>query len=322
MSSSPTSPRPAPVEPVPAGRTARRLEWQHLPAPVRAWIEAQCGAPVVDAASQGGGFTPGFASVLTCADGSRVFVKAASAKAQPMFAGAYREEGRKLAALPAGLPAARLLWSLDDDWVVLGLEHLPGRAPHRPWRREELDRVLDTLERVAGSLTPAPVDLGLETAATEFADFVSAWDHVRVSRPTLAHLEEAAALAAAHTESTRGDTLVHADLRGDNIILGEEGAVWLCDWNWPLAGAAWLDTVFLLVEPRGDGVDVDAVLAERRLTSDLPAESVDRVLALLAGYFLRQAELPVPPSSPYLRQHQAWCAHVVWDWLGERRGWT
>ena len=50
--------------------------------------------------SQGGGFTPGFASVLTCADGSKHFVKAASARAQRPFADSYREEARKLLVLP------------------------------------------------------------------------------------------------------------------------------------------------------------------------------------------------------------------------------
>jgi hypothetical protein len=91
------------------------LEWAHLPPTVRAAVEQQCGAPVTSAHSQNAGFTPGFASVLECEDGSRHFVKAASTKAQRMFADAYREEVRKLAALPAGTPAPRLLWSMDVD---------------------------------------------------------------------------------------------------------------------------------------------------------------------------------------------------------------
>lgn len=310
------------VEPVPFGRTARRLEWQHLPAQVRSWVEDRCGSPVVDAASQGGGFTPGFASVLTCADGSRVFVKAASVQAQGLFAASYREEARKLAGLPQGIPAARLLWSRDDDWVVLGLEYVAGRQPRRPWQPQELDRVLDELESMAEALTPAPTDLALDPVEEEFADLVAAWDQVRASRPDLPHLDEAAALAAAHREVTTGETLVHTDLRADNVIVGDDGRIWLCDWNWPVVGAGWLDTLFLLVEARGDGIDADAVLASRALTRDLPADHVDRVIALLAGYFLRQADLPVPATSPYLRQHQAWCAAVVWDWLCERRGWS
>ena len=121
--------------PIPHGRTARRLEWAHLPPTVRTAIEERCGAPVASAGSQNSGFTPGFASVLECEDGSRHFVKAASTKAQRMFAEAYREEARKLLALPAAAPAPRLLWSLDvDDWFVLSTEYVEARAPRRPWR--------------------------------------------------------------------------------------------------------------------------------------------------------------------------------------------
>src|SRR3954469_6419386 len=137
---------PVQPSPIPHGRTARRLEWAHLPPPVRAAIEQQCGASVVSATSRNGGFTPGFASVLECDDGVRHFVKAASMKAQRLFADAYREEARKLAALPLAAPAPRLLWTLEvEDWFVLSTEYVDARAPHRPWRADELRLSLDML---------------------------------------------------------------------------------------------------------------------------------------------------------------------------------
>ena len=127
--------------PVPSGRTARRLEWPFLPPNLRAYIERKCGSPVVEAESQGAGFTPGFASVLTCEDGSRHFVKAASVKAQRIFAESYREEARKLAALPDSCPAPGCCGMLDDDWVVLGLEYVDGHNPERPWRQRRPRRL-------------------------------------------------------------------------------------------------------------------------------------------------------------------------------------
>ena len=162
----------------------------------------------------------------------------------------------------------------------------------------------------------------LDPFSDEFGEMVSHWDHVRKVSPDLPHLEDAAALAARFDEATAGDTLVHTDVRDDNVLVDRTGRAWICDWNWPVRGAAWLDTVFLLIGPRGDGLDVDAVLAERPLTRDVPAEHVDIVLALLAGYFFKQQDEPVPPASPYLRQHQAWQGEVVWAWLAERRGWS
>ena len=45
------------------------------------------------------------------------------------------------------------------------------------------------------------------------------------------------------------------------------------------------------------------------------------MLALLVGYFFKQRDEPVPPTSPHIRDHQAWQGDVCWEWLCERRGW-
>ena len=110
-------------------------------------------------------------------------------------------------------------------------------------------------------------------------------------------------------------------MRDDNVLLTPDGRALFCDWNWPTAGADWLDSLFMLIGPRGDGLDVDAVIAERRLLRDVPADDVDRVLALICGYFFRQADEPVPATSPHIRDAQRWQGEVVWAWLAERRGW-
>ena len=308
---------------IPHGRTVRRLEWAHLPPHVRTLVEGHTGSPVVEAVSRTTGFTPGLASELTCRDGSRHFVKAASVRAQRAYAESYREEARKLAALPASAPAPRLLWQhQDDDWVVLGIEHVEATHPARPWQQPDLDRSLDLLEDVASALAAPTPGLRLDGFADEFAEWPSYWDDLRASRPDLGHADEAASLAARFAEVTGGTTVVHTDVRDDNILLCRDGRTLLCDWNWPVTGAAWIDTVLLLIGPRGDGLDVERVLAERTLVRDVPAEHVDVLLALVTGYFLRSAQLPVPTTSPYVRDAQRWQGEVVWQWVSERRGWS
>lgn len=313
---------PPTLPPAPAGRTARRLEWAHLPPALRDLIAARCGSPVVEAVSQRSGFTPGFASVLRCEDGTQHFVKAASLKAQRVFAEAYREEAGKVRALPADAAATRLLWTHDaDGWVVLGFEHVPARAPHRPWTHDDLGRCLDALAETAAGLTPPPAGLALDDAEVEFADWPDKWTHT-LATFALPNGVEAAALAARYAEVVGGDTVVHGDVRDDNLLLTDDGRVLLCDWNWPLRGAAWLDSLILLVGPRGDGLDVEEVLATHPTFAGVAPEAVDIVLALLTGYFLTHSDQPVPSSSPYLRDHQLWQGEACWEWLCERRGWS
>jgi hypothetical protein len=324
MSSRPTTTGPrdlSTVEPVPHGQTASRLDWLLVPPMTRRMVEERFGTRVVASESAGAGFTPGCASVLTGADGRRIFLKAASKPAQRAFAEAYAAEARVLRRLPTGLPVPRLLWSHEDDlWVVLALEVVEGSNPARPWATDQLGACLDSLEVVARRLTPPPMQL--PTFAEEFADLPRAWDHVRRTAPDWPHLDEAADLAARYGEVTAGRTLVHTDVRDDNFVVSSTGPAYLCDWNFAVQGAAWIDTVCLLVFASGDGVDADALLAERPLTRDVDPEHVDVLLALLCGYFLEHRDHPSPYSSPFLRRHQDWCAEASWAWLAQRRGWA
>ena len=156
---------------IPVGKTARRLQWAHLPPTVRALVEDHCGSAVVDAESQDAGFTPGFASVLTCVDGSRHFVKAASVKAQRMFAallprggpqarGAARRRRRRRGCAGArrrrlGRARVRVRRRAAAAPAVAA-----GRARRLRWPR---------WPEAADVLTPAPADWSWTASPTEFA---------------------------------------------------------------------------------------------------------------------------------------------------------
>jgi aminoglycoside phosphotransferase (APT) family kinase protein len=305
---------------VPHGRTAQRLTWKFLPPALRARIEREIGAEVVEARSCDGGFTPGFASVLTTATGERAFVKAANQGAQREIAASYAEEARKHRLLADRVPAPGLRWTLDEyGWTVLGFEALDGRPPRRPWRPEELGRALDLATTIATATVTLPEGLDLRPLTEDLPPLLTGWTSVPSTWP---HHAEVSSLAAALIDVPDADRFVHADLRDDNILLTTDGRTLACDWNWPALGPVWLDAVVLMVSAHGDGLDADALLAAHPLTSDVPDEHVDRWLAALCGFMLGARVRPVPRTSPHLRTHAEWYAAASWSWLARRRGWT
>ncbi len=321
-----TAARSDPVR-APRSGTAQRPSWDALPERVRAAIESRAGAPVVRSRSQDGGFTEGFASRLELADGTRVFVKAASTSRGEHAHHAYRHEALVAGLLPEAVAAPRLLWTVDlEDWVVLAFEDVESTPPQRPWLPDELAVVLVALERLAEALTPAPEALLPLGTTADLDDDLRFWrrcssgdaDLTLVPTPWRHRVDELAALESRWAQAAAGSTAVHFDLRDDNILLAADGRVLVCDWNWIQLGAPWIDLVGLLVSVHGDGLDAERVVATHALTRDVPPASIDAFLVALAGYFVDAAGRPPVETSPWLRVHQAWYRDATLDWLTTR----
>jgi len=229
----PGEPRPYAA---PYAATAQRPSWPSLPARLRALVQERLGQRVDEALSQGGGFTDGFASRLLLADGSRVFVKAASRLRSPEVFSCYQQEIRVARGLPEDVPAPRLRWALEqEEALVLAFEDIAGRTPQRPWRPEELCAVLDMLTRLATAMTPAPVGLpeldttaGLDRGFSFWRRLVAAdvsADPQLVGARWLARLEDLAALESDWAELAAGHTAVHFDMREDNLLITDDGQV-------------------------------------------------------------------------------------------------
>jgi hypothetical protein len=313
-------------EPVPQTATAVRPTWADLPADVRAIIAEHCGSTVVAAESMETGFTPGFASRLRLADGRSAFVKAADEGTRQLFADSYREEIRKLEALPDTIPAPRLRWFLDEDgWVILGFDDISGRHPRRPWRSDELGLVLTAIDATAALLTPAPDTYDWSPLSGFLKTDPPRWEEIAEWSGTpewlRPHLSECGRLADLGDSAMAGDTVVHADVRDDNVLIDANDTVWICDWNWPLLGNPALDTIVVLISVHGDGLDADAWLPRCETTIGVDDDVVDGTLALLGGYFWTSSRQPTPETSPWLRIHQRWYAEASTDWLAQRRRW-
>jgi aminoglycoside phosphotransferase (APT) family kinase protein len=211
-----------------------RMVWHEVPDRVRDEVAAWFGAAVLEEESQPGGFSPGVASRLLLADGRRVFVKAVGSARNPDAPHIHRREAEVMAYLPASAPTPRLLQSFDDgDWVVLVIEDVEGTPPRLPWQPDELARVLTALEQMATSLTPAPAvaPVLFDQLKDEFTGWRSLRSLLRgggvaeLDSWALDHLDELVALEECWPEAARGNTLLHADLRDDNLLLTEDGGV-------------------------------------------------------------------------------------------------
>ena len=302
-----------------------RLAWEALPDGVRGGIEERLGSTVVSAESQPGGFSPGVAARLRLRGGRTVFAKAVGPEPNPDSPELHRREARIAAALPPETPAPRFLFSLDEGgWVALVFEDVAGREPQLPWREDELTRVLEALPALAEALTPPPLDAptageaydellhGWRTLAAEGAEGIDPWAAER--------LDELAEIESRWGEAAAGGTLVHGDVRADNILLTSERVVFV-DWPHACVGAAWLDLVLLLpsVAMQG-GPPPWEVFEEHPLGRGAPPDVVMPVVAALAGYFVQRSMLAPPPGLSTLREFQRGQGIEALAWLRRSLG--
>jgi Ser/Thr protein kinase RdoA (MazF antagonist) len=300
-----------------------RIPWESVPESVREAVEAGLGAGVAEAVTQPGGFSPGCASRLRLENGRSVFVKAVGSEPNPDSPGFHRIEAHVAAALPHETPAPKFLFSHDDgDWVALVFEDVDGHEPEMPWRGDELERVLAALTDLSTALTPAPIEApplsgrygelfrGWRSLAEEQPEGLDSWPAERLD--TLAELE------AGWADAADGETLLHTDVRADNVLLTPDRVVFV-DWPHVCLGAPWVDLLAFLpsVAMQGGPKPWD-LFDDHPLGREADPPRVDAVLAALAGFFVHRSTLPPPPGLPTLRDFQRAQGAESLAWLRRR----
>jgi serine/threonine protein kinase len=258
-------------------------------------------------------------------DGRRVFVKAVGPEPNPHSPTLHRREIEIVSSLSSDVPVPRLLWSFDDEWVVLVFEDVEGREPALPWQPAELELVLGAAAELADALTPSPVVTA--PAGERLLEAINSWHRLRTDPPTgldewsQRHVDELVALEADVVDAVEGDTLVHLDIRADNILIAED-RVYFVDWPHAHVGAAWLDAVaFAPSVAMQGGPEPEEVLARWPGAAGADPRAVDAAVASVAGFFTYRALLPPPPGLPTLRAFQASQGDVARRWLRQRTGW-
>ncbi|HEU4426250.1 MAG TPA: phosphotransferase [Pilimelia sp.] len=318
---------------VPYDATAQRPDWAALPTDLRTAIEARLGAPVTSATTAGGGFTRGFAAVLTTAGGDRAFVKAAALDTQPDLADWYGRETVITASLPERVPAARPRWAATiAGHFVVCFDAIDGHMPELPWRSEELDAALAAWAVAADELRVPPpylAALDLPRLTDLLRSDLSYWKGILAGRESMppappqaaARLRELAALEATLPGYADTPGVIHCDLRLDNVLIDSHGEAWICDWNWLCYGPAWFDTAALLITAYASGLDADARFAAHPTAAGAPDDALDAALAAFAGFYLSRAAGEQTLASPHVRTHQLWSGEQALAWLAERQGW-
>jgi hypothetical protein len=300
-----------------------RLPWAEVPSHVRDAVvelagDLARGGDVVEARACVGGFSPGAAAALTFAGGGRAFVKAVSTAQNPRTPAIYRDEAAVNAWLPRHPSVPALLGTYDDgDWVALLFEHVDAPTPSLPWVPSDLDAVLRAVRTYQAAAGPVG-DVARPIAAL-YEDEFTAWRAIAADPPdgldawSRAQAERLAEIEPSWLAATAGETLLHTDLRADNVLVRGDRA-WLVDWPWACAGAAWVDVVLFApsVSLHGGPPPEEALAATY---PDAPHDGVLALVTALAGFFTAAALQPAPPGLPTLRAHQASSARATRDWL-------
>lgn len=305
--------------------TAIRTGWTDLPAAVRTAIEYTAGADVLEAETQTGGFSHGLAVRALLTDGQRVFIKAVEAGDDS--AQMYRSEARTSVQLPPGIPSPTLRASLETEgWFVMVFDDVDGRHP-RLDDHDERAAVLATVETLRRLLTPNPIT-DVPTFAEAYGPRLNAWQQFAAQGPpadldgwSARNLARLASHDAAWPTHVAGTTLLHTDLRPDNMLRCADGNVVVVDWAWPCVGASWIDLAALVPSLLAADVDPNPILAAHPATRDVEPVAIDAFLCGLLGYWERALRRPTPPRSPHLYQYRLDSVRVTREWLRLRVDW-
>jgi aminoglycoside phosphotransferase (APT) family kinase protein len=305
-----------------------RVDWADVPEQVRTKIGRACGAPVVQAVTAPGGFSPGLAARIVCGDGRRWFVKAASGQVNPDTPRLHRQEARILGDLDplirsGRLPAPQLRATAEHgSWFALILDDIDGQHPALPWQDEQVGQILGALDELADVLTPAPIaaptiEQYLGADFTGWRILAQTPGDERLDPWSRARLADLAAVEATWAAYAGGATLLHADIRADNLLVTDGGVV-VVDWPHACRGAAFVDVVLLAPSVTMQGGPQPADLLTRsRAGRSASRAALTATVCALAGYFTERSLRPAPPGLPTVRAFQSAQGEVTRRWLAQ-----
>ena len=283
-----------------------RKAYAEVPDRVRAWVDDVLGSPVRETFEQVGGMSPGCATRVVAADGTRAFVKAVGPELNPMTPELFRHETAVLSHLGRHDLWAGLLACYDepDGWVALVLEDVPGRHVDTTDPDDEA-RLLAATDDLVAELAGAGAGLDIASTRQSIARWGEAWPEVatlpRGVLPDWVH-EHAGALVERHERLlavAEGDAVVQGDIRNDNVLVREDGDVVFVDWGMSRVGPAWFDPLAVRLEwvedPR-----FDDLVRSSRVLAELGDDHVTALLTSLGVWLGYRTTVAVDVGLPTL----------------------
>jgi len=294
-----------------------RLPFDALPDRVRSWVDMTLGSPVAAWEEQVGGMSPGCATRVVAADGTRAFVKAVGAELNPDSPTLFRREIQMLELLGDDAMWASLHASYEvDGWVALVLEDVAGGHPDLS-DDQQMEDLLDATDglvaRLAGVAVPpaaTATDIGhpgLIDARARFRAWMDAVDHVDelpedlVPSTLRAQARQLRALVAPLTEEGH-DQLLHWDIRIDNLLRTPTGRLVFVDWGAAAVGPEWVDPLLARLE-RVDNPWFDDSIRRSPVLAAIGDDVVTAWLVAFGTYLAhRSLEQPADIGLPTLNE--------------------
>jgi hypothetical protein len=255
----------------------------------------------------GRGYTPARRLVATFENGSSAFAKVAVNESTAEWLAAEHVVYSQV----EGSFLPRFFGYDDAEPALLLLEDLSEAQWPPPWPEGSIAAVLGALEKISASWPPR----GVPTTEIYREELLEGWALVEqdpgpflsfglCSREWLADALPTL-LESARTAPIEGESLLHFDVRSDNIALQGDRAV-LVDWNWACIGNPLLDRATWAPSLHVEGGPPPELVAP---------ECPPGFPAMLAGFWALRVGLPPPEgAAPGLRDLQLAQLGVVLPW--------
>jgi hypothetical protein len=274
------------------------LPYAEVPRRVRAWVDATLSSPVASWHEQSGGMSPGCATRVVCADGSRAFVKAVGTELNPDSPTLFRREIDMLRLIGDDPLWASLLASYDEDgWVAVLLEDVPGGHPDVA-DDDQMAELLEATDRLAARLAEVVGFPGATATDIERPGLIDVRARFRAWQgavATLDHLPEDLVPARLRGRGPRlrdlvapvvaagDDQLLHWDVRVDNLLRPAVGRVVFVDWGAAAVGPAWVDPLLARLE-RVESEWFDASLSSSPALAEVGDDLVTGLLVAFGAH--------------------------------------